>query len=105
MPKEMEVGTRFGPGETPAKVRSRTGQYEWWKSPKNGQWYFHKVSGNGEILSPSEGYKTESACLNGIEADRHVSLHGPAIKIDYKASQDRKRRYKARVSRKAERDK
>ena len=32
----------------------------------NGQWYFHVVSGNGNVLLSSEGYSTRLAALNGI---------------------------------------
>jgi uncharacterized protein len=32
----------------------------------NGQWYFHVVSGNGNVLLASEGYSTRLAALNGV---------------------------------------
>jgi uncharacterized protein YegP (UPF0339 family) len=32
----------------------------------NGQWYFHVVSGNGNVLLSSEGYSTRLGALNGI---------------------------------------
>jgi len=45
-------------------------KYEYWKSAKNLQWYWHLKGGNGEIISQSEGYTTKSMCLNGIRLNK-----------------------------------
>ena len=42
----------------------------YWRSTRDNQWYFHfKSLGNNEIvLAGSEGYVSESGCLNGIRS-------------------------------------
>ena len=46
--------------------------FEYWKSTKDSQYWFHlKEDGNHEIiLSSTEGYKSEQACLNGIASTK-----------------------------------
>ncbi|MCA9233259.1 MAG: YegP family protein [Planctomycetales bacterium] len=36
---------------------------EYWKSPKNGQWYFAIIARNGKTIAQSEGYKRERNCI------------------------------------------
>ena len=43
-------------------------EFEMWESPKDGLWYFHLKSPNGEIIANSEGYTTKDHCINGIES-------------------------------------
>lgn len=38
-----------------------------WKSLINGQFYFHLVAGNGEIVVASEGYKRRRSALKIID--------------------------------------
>ena len=38
------------------------------KTGKNGELYFNLKAGNGQIILASEGYKSKSACDNGIES-------------------------------------
>jgi uncharacterized protein YegP (UPF0339 family) len=40
---------------------------------KDGQDYFRLKAGNGEVILSSEGYKSKSACANGIESVRKNS--------------------------------
>lgn len=40
---------------------------------KDGQDYFRLKSGNGEVILSSEGYKSKSACANGVESVRKNS--------------------------------
>ena len=50
-------------------------EFEYWQSKKDGQWYFHLVGLNGEIIAQSEGYTTKDNCLNGIDAvKRYASI-------------------------------
>ncbi len=37
---------------------------------KDGKRYFVLKAGNGEVILQSQGYKTESGCMNGIESVR-----------------------------------
>ena len=37
---------------------------------KNGEFQFNLKAGNGQVILTSEGYKTKSACNNGIESVR-----------------------------------
>jgi len=38
------------------------------KSRKNGEFQFNLKATNGQVILTSEGYRTKSACLNGIES-------------------------------------
>lgn len=38
---------------------------------KDGKRYFVLKAGNGEVILQSQGYKTESGCMNGIESVRN----------------------------------
>lgn len=40
------------------------------KTGKDNQFYFSLKANNGEIILRSEGYKTRSSCVNGIESVR-----------------------------------
>lgn len=40
---------------------------EYWKSPKNGQWYFAIIARNGKTVAQSEGYKRKASCLKTAE--------------------------------------
>ena len=44
----------------------KQGKFVYWKSDKNGQWYWHLKARNGQIICQSEGYKRKAGCLNGI---------------------------------------
>ena len=46
---------------------------------KAGEFRFHLKAANGEIIASSEGYKTRSSALNGIES---VRKNAPDAKID-----------------------
>lgn len=35
---------------------------------KNGEFQFNLKASNGQVILTSEGYKTKTACLNGIES-------------------------------------
>ena len=43
-------------------------RFEFWKSEKDGQWYFHLIAPNGEIVAQSQGYASKDNCINGIKA-------------------------------------
>jgi len=38
------------------------------KSVKDGQWYFHIVARNGEIVAQSEGYKRRQSAIDTVDA-------------------------------------
>lgn len=40
------------------------------KEGKNGDLYFNLKAGNGQVILASQGYKSKSACDNGIESVR-----------------------------------
>jgi uncharacterized protein YegP (UPF0339 family) len=41
------------------------GNVHYWMSPKNQQWYFKVVAGNGETVAQSEGYKELASAKKG----------------------------------------
>ncbi len=43
-------------------------KFQLFQSTKNGQFYFHLISGNGEIILSGEGYTSKQSCLNGISS-------------------------------------
>jgi uncharacterized protein YegP (UPF0339 family) len=43
-------------------------KFEFWQSKKDGQWYFHLMAPNGEVVAQSQGYSTKDNCINGIKA-------------------------------------
>ncbi len=47
------------------------GEFKYWQSKKDGQWYFHLKADNGEIIAHGEGYTTKDNCVNGIESVKH----------------------------------
>lgn len=56
--------------------------FEFWQSSKDSQYWFHlKEDGNHEIIIAStEGYKTESACINGIGSTKKNAPHDEQYK-------------------------
>ena len=44
------------------------GKFVYWKSDKDGQWYFHLKAPGGEIIADSEGYTEKHNCLKGIDS-------------------------------------
>ena len=48
------------------------------KKDARGEYRFNLKAGNGEIIASSEGYKSKSGCLNGIES---VKKNAPDAKI------------------------
>ena len=45
------------------------GKFELYQD-KRGQYRFRLKAGNGQIIATGEGYKTKTACLNGIDSIR-----------------------------------
>ena len=43
----------------------RKGRYEIFKGA-DGQWYFNRIAGNGQIEHPSEGYSTKGNAVRAI---------------------------------------
>lgn len=46
---------------------------------KSGEFRFRLKARNGEIIAVSEGYKTKSSCLNGIES---VKKNAPSAEVE-----------------------
>ena len=42
-------------------------RYEYWKSPSNGNWYWHLRAANGERIAQGEGYISKQHCLGAIK--------------------------------------
>jgi len=40
---------------------------QYWKSAKDGQWYWHLVARNGEVMLSSEGYTRRISATRSIE--------------------------------------
>ena len=47
---------------------------------KAGEFRFRLKACNGEIIATSEGYKSKSSCLNGIESVRKNAAEGNIVK-------------------------
>ena len=45
-------------------------KYEYWKSQKDSQWYWHLKGRNGEIVSNSEAYTSKAMCEHGIKVSK-----------------------------------
>ena len=41
--------------------------YEYWKSGKDGKWYWRLKAASGPIIARSEGYTTKQNCLDAIK--------------------------------------
>ncbi len=54
-------------GESTANSTERTGRFELFEGA-DGQFYFHLLAGNGELVLDSEGYTTKASAKNGIES-------------------------------------
>jgi uncharacterized protein YegP (UPF0339 family) len=54
-------------------------KFEYWKSKKDGMWYFHLKAPNGEVIVDSEGYTTKDNCVFGIES---VKKNAPTAFVD-----------------------
>ncbi len=61
-----------------------TEEFEYWKSPKDGMWYFHLKAPNNEIIAHSEGYATMQNCLDGINS---VKNYAPNATINEKTQE------------------
>ena len=42
-------------------------RFKYWQSEVDGQWYFHLIGTNGDVIVQSAGYMIEDKCLKGIE--------------------------------------
>lgn len=49
-------------------------KFEYWKSEKDGQYYFHLLARNHKNILRSEGYTTKQGCLDGIAS---VKINAP----------------------------
>ena len=49
-------------------------QFEFWKSDKDGRWYFHLKAPNGEVVAQSQGYTSKDNCINGIKAVKSYAV-------------------------------
>lgn len=45
-------------------------KFEYWLSPKDGEWYYHRKHKNGQVTNPSEGYSTLSSVRRAIRTDK-----------------------------------
>lgn len=59
-------------------------EFEYWKSPKDGMWYFHLKAPNNEIIAHSEGYATMQNCIDGINS---VKNYAPNATINEKTQE------------------
>lgn len=49
-------------------MSKRTEKFQWWKSTRNGQFYWHLKGKNGEVVANGggEGYRRRAGCLHAI---------------------------------------
>ena len=59
-------------------------EFEYWKSPKDGMWYFHLKAPNNEIIAHSEGYATMQNCIDRINS---VKNYAPNATINEKTQE------------------
>jgi uncharacterized protein YegP (UPF0339 family) len=56
-------------------------KFEIWQSKKDGQWYFHLVAPNNEVIAQSQGYTTKDNCINGVNAIKSYSQTAEVTEI------------------------
>jgi len=54
-------------------------KFEVKKSEKNEQFYFVLKADNGEVICQSEGYKSQQACVDGIESIKEHAKDAPVL--------------------------
>ena len=50
-------------------------------SRKNGEFQFNLKASNGQVILTSQGYKTKTSCLNGVESVKKNSLDEKRFEI------------------------
>ncbi len=63
-------------------MATRRGKYEFWRSEKDRQWYWHLRSSNGRIVAQGEGYKRRGGVLKGIAV--HIRTASTARIVELK---------------------
>jgi len=49
-------------------------KYEYWKSQKNGNWYWHLKAANNQVIATGEGYINKADVLTVIKLVKGASL-------------------------------
>ncbi len=49
---------------------------------KAGEFRFRLKAGNGQIIATSEGYKSKSGCMNGIESVKKNAPEAPVVEAE-----------------------
>lgn len=56
-------------------------RYEYYKSKKDGDWYWRYIKNGEQISRSSEGYRNKADCLRGIEIMKD-SKNAPEVETD-----------------------
>lgn len=54
-------------------------KFEILRSPKNRQYYWHLLGGNGEIMAQSEGYTSRWAAKRGAKRFAKIAASAPVM--------------------------
>ncbi|KYC48837.1 MAG: hypothetical protein AMQ74_01563 [Candidatus Methanofastidiosum methylothiophilum] len=49
---------------------------------KSGEYRFRLKAGNGQVIAVSEGYKSKTSCMNGIESVKKNAPAAPIVEIE-----------------------
>jgi hypothetical protein len=49
---------------------------------KAGEYRFRLKAGNGQVIAVSEGYKSKTSCMNGIESVKKNALTAAIVEIE-----------------------
>jgi uncharacterized protein YegP (UPF0339 family) len=55
--------------------------FQYWKSSKNGKWYWHLRATNNEVIAEGQGYDYERDCLHCIELVKGTGQYTPVYKL------------------------
>lgn len=60
----------------------RQPRFRYFKSPRNKQWYWHYVAGNGEVMAQGEGYTRKASCKKAITRFREDVMMAEVSQVE-----------------------
>lgn len=56
-------------------------KFEYWRSSKNNNWYWHAKASNGLVIAQGEGYVNKADCLNVINIIKAGAATAAVVQI------------------------
>lgn len=80
-PKDHEVTQIFNAIKADDLQGVKQPTYKHWRSKANGNFYWHCIAGNGEIIFQGEpdGYSSKQECLNAIDRCKRYARWGNVV--------------------------